>query len=62
MANIQEAQEIQVFDAGSIVHGEEHLHPTQVLLNHSVQAVLPKITINLEKKGMYFGNCSFNPF
>ena len=53
---------IQVFEAGSIVRGEEKLHPTQVLLNHSVQAVLPKTTINPEKKGMYVGNCSFNPF
>jgi len=57
MANVQEAQDIKVLDAGSIVPGEEHLHSTQVVLNHPVQAVLPETTMNPEKKGMYSDNC-----
>ena len=56
MVNVQEAQEIQVLDAGSPVHGEENLHLTHVVLNPLVQAVLPDTTINPEKKGMYFGS------
>jgi hypothetical protein len=32
--NVQGAQEIQVLDAGSTVHGEENLHSTQVILNN----------------------------
>ena len=30
MGNVQAAQEIQVLDAGSTVHGEENLHSTQI--------------------------------
>jgi len=60
VTNVQEAQEIQVLDAGRTVHGEENLHSTQVVLNHPVQAVLPDTTMNPEKKGMYFGYCCLN--
>ena len=61
MTNVQEAQEIQVVDAGSKVPDEENLQPTEVALNHPIQAVLPDTTMTPEKKGMHFGNCSFNP-
>ena len=60
MANVQEAQDIQVLDAGSTVPGEENLHSTQVVLNHSVQAVLPNTPINPEKKGMSLVNYCLN--
>ena len=36
MGNVQEAQRIQVLDAGSTVPGEENLHSTKVVLNHPV--------------------------
>ena len=60
MANVQEAQEFQVLDVGT-VSGEENLHSTQVVLNHPVQAVLPDTTMNPKGKGMHFGNCCLNP-
>jgi tetratricopeptide (TPR) repeat protein len=61
MANVQEAQDIQVLDADSTVPGEENLHSTWVVLNHPLQEVLPDTTMNPENKGMYFGDCCFNP-
>ena len=59
MANVQEAQEIQVLDAGSTVPGG--LHSTQVVLNPPVQAVLTDMIMNPEKNGMYFGKFCLNP-
>jgi tetratricopeptide (TPR) repeat protein len=61
MANVQEAQEIQVLDAGSTVPDEENLQPIQVVLNHPVQADHPDTTTNSQKKCMYFSNCCLNP-
>ena len=61
MTHVQEAQEIQALDAGSNVPDQENLQPTEVALNHPIQAVLPETTMTPEKKGMHFGNCSFNP-
>jgi len=61
MANAQEAQEIQVLDAGSTTPREENLHSMQVVLNPPVQVVLPDTTMNPEKKGMYLGNFCLNP-
>ena len=52
MADVEEAQEIQVLDAGSTVPGEENLHPIQVVLNHPVQAVLTDTIMNPDEKGM----------
>ena len=57
VANVQEAQEIQFFDMASTSSGEENFESTQLVLNHSVPAVLQDTTMNPEKKGMYFGNC-----
>ena len=48
--NDQEAQGIQVLDAGSTVPGEEDLDLTLVVLNHPVQAVLPDTTRTLRTK------------
>ena len=59
--NVQEVQEIQVLDAGSIVAGEKNLNSIQVVLNHPVQAALPDTTKNHESRGMYFGSCCLNP-
>ena len=42
-ANVPEAQDIQVLDVDSTVHGKENLHSTQVILNHPVQQVLPDL-------------------
>jgi len=61
MANAQEAQEIQVLDAGRTNPREENLHSTQVVLNPPIQVVLPDTIMNLEKKGMYLGNFCLNP-
>ena len=54
MVNLQQAQEIQILDAGSTVPGEENLQSTQVVFNHQVQGILPDTPINTEKKGMSF--------
>ena len=53
MANVQEAQEIQVLNAGSTVPGDRTLNSTQVVSNHPAQAILPDTTINSRKKGIY---------
>ena len=60
MANVQKSQEIQV-DAGSTVPHEENLHPTQLVLNHPVEAVLPDTIVNPDKKGFYLQNFCLNP-
>ena len=52
-ANVKEAQKSQVLDAGRIIHGAGHLDSTQVVLNYTVQGVLPDTTKNPQKKGMY---------
>jgi len=59
MPNAQDPHDTQVLDARITVPEEETLDSAQVILNPLVQAVVPDIMINPEKKGMFLGNCFF---
>jgi hypothetical protein len=54
MPNVKDAQDTEVLDARSTVPEEETFDSAQVVLNPTVQAVLPNTIINPDKKGMFF--------
>ena len=53
MANVQEAHEIQVLEAGSTVPSNQTFNS-----NDPAQAVFSNTTMTSQKKGIYFGDCT----